>query len=87
MNKAERIQKAKEDQEAFVKSERARMERFCSQDFRAIGKPGSRWAVARQAAFDERLKNMTMAELTTEYNRRDGDHVKDHGCMPEDKEE
>ena len=87
MNKHERVRKAQHDAVAKLNEERERMVRFCSLDFRAIGKPGSRWSQSRQAIFDERLEKMTLAELTAEYNRRDGDHVLEHGCTPEQREE
>ena len=83
MNKAKRLQKAAHDELVRLAKAREKMVRFCSMDFRAIGKPNSHWNRSRQAIFDARLERMTLAELTVEYNRRDGDHVLDHGCTPE----
>jgi hypothetical protein len=62
---------------------RKEMESFCSRDFRGKDAPQVPWDKTKQALFDARLAAMSLQELTQEYNRRDGDHVLEHGCPPE----
>ena len=87
MNKHEREQKKRDDAVKARKEARADMIRFCSMDFRGKDHPAVPWNETKQAKFDARLAAMSLTELTKEYNRRDGDHVRDHGCMPEQLEE
>jgi hypothetical protein len=80
MSKHKKIEKAKADKAAQLKAERDRMEQFCINDF---GPMKGFKQLEKYEAWVAKIKAMTLPELVKEFNKRDGDHVLQHGCPPE----
>jgi hypothetical protein len=83
MSKHKKVVKQHEVAAKMLKEARDRMEQFCINDFTPMRGFNEQ---ARYEAWVAKVKAMSDRELAVEFNKRDGDHVLQHGCAPEFKD-
>ena len=84
MSRCKKTEKLKVVKAKMLAAERDRMERLCIITFMPMRGYNER---KRLDEWSEKVHAMTDAELVKEFNKRDGDHILERGCAPEDEEE
>ena len=72
MNKAERVQKEKEDQAAAAIAYRKTMEEFVIGDYKPAAKPGTGWWRYKMGHWCGHVRALTLKQLVHEFELRDG---------------